>query len=309
MSEPRYPQTWVEAPSAMAEELTAALFQLGAQGVEQRDDTTLYKGPGAGQVLLIASFAREAQAQLAAASVSDEARGVMGRLEVLVGDGWRDKYKAFFVPLRLTAGVTVAPPWEDYEAAAGEAVLVMDPGRAFGTGLHATTSLVAASLAHFRQQLQGQALLDVGTGSGILALTGLLLGASRAVMTDNDPIAVEVARDNAQRNGLLHRCEISTQQVAHVPARFLRIVANIRAHVLIAMAPALLRRLLPGGVLSLSGVLRSERAEVEQAFEQAGAGALQLVRTTERGDAADAWMCLDWRRRAVDDGEVPRGCP
>lgn len=295
MSEPRYPQTWVEATAAHAEELTAALFQLGADGVELRDDTTLYKGPGDGRVLLIASFGDEARAQLAAASVNDPTCAVEARLEVLVGDGWRDKYKEFFVPLKLTDGVTVAPPWEDYQPAEGESVLVMDPGRAFGTGLHATTSLVAASLAIHRAVLQGQALLDVGCGSGILGLTGLLLGASRATMTDNDPVAVEVARDNAERNDLAHRCAISTRPLEQIEERFVRIVANIRAQILIAMAPALLARLQPGGVLSLSGVLRSEQGEVEAAFVAAGAGGLQRIGQAERGDDDDAWMCLDWR--------------
>ena len=294
-TEPRYPQTWVEAPDGCAEALTSLLFQVGAQGVELRDDTTLFKGPGGDRILLIASFAAEADAKRIAEAIDAPADGINARLEVLVGDGWRDKYKEYFVPLKLTDSVTVAPPWENYEPSAGESVLVMDPGRAFGTGLHATTSLVAASLQQHRELLQDKPLLDVGTGSGILALTGLLLGASRAVMTDNDPIAVEVARENAERNQLSDRCDVSTDALEKVTGRFPRVVANIRAHVLIDMAPLLVARLLSGGILSLSGVLRSERSEVEAAFRAAGGGSLTLAGEAERGDEQDAWTCLDWR--------------
>ena len=117
------------------------MFELGAEGIEERDETTLASGPGGGRLTLVATFAEK---ELAAAAVREIDPAWSPRATDLVGDAWRDEWKKHFAPFRLTPRITVRPPWEAYQPRdASEIVLDLEPGRAFGTGLHATTSLVA----------------------------------------------------------------------------------------------------------------------------------------------------------------------
>ncbi|HEY6459984.1 MAG TPA: 50S ribosomal protein L11 methyltransferase, partial [Polyangiaceae bacterium] len=162
MNEPRYPYVAVDVAEEEADEAGALLFELGAGGVEQRDATTLKRG-AAGKVTLVASFEDEAQARAAMAEVP---AGWGARLEEVVGDAWRDEWKKHFEPFVICPGVVVRPPWREHAAAAGERVVVLEPGRAFGTGLHETTALVAEVLAS--ERLAGKDVLDVGCGSGVL---------------------------------------------------------------------------------------------------------------------------------------------
>ena len=122
--------------------MSGRLFDLGAQGVEERDAGTLAKGTP-GKVTLVASFATEKEARAA-----KKALGKGARIEEIVGDEWRDAWKEHFRPFRLCEGVWVRPPWETHAAKRGEVVLELEPGRAFGTGLHETTRLVAEAIAN-----------------------------------------------------------------------------------------------------------------------------------------------------------------
>ncbi len=282
--EPRFPYLQIDAGAAEAEELGPLLFELGASGVETRDDSTTPRGPGGGLVRVVASFDERAAAEAAAAAV--RAAGVACEVGEIVGDAWRDAYKQFFRPFALTPTIVMAPPWEEYRAAEGRRVLWMDPGRAFGTGLHATTQLVAEALEG--RAFAGAEVLDVGTGSGILALAALLLGAERAVAIDDDPEVIDVARENAEKNGLSARIEVSLTPLAEVPGRFALVVANIRAGTLIDMAADLRAKVAPGGLLVLSGILATERDEVIQGF----AARFTVESLTDRGEGPDAWIAI-----------------
>ena len=135
-------------------------------------------------------------------------------------------------------------------------------------------------------------MLDVGTGSGILALAALMLGADRAVAVDNDPDVIEVAMENAARCGLADRVRIDTTPIEEVAGSFAVVLANIRAGVLLDMAEALVARVAAGGLLVLSGVLVSEEASVRRGFEAAGASHLG----TERRVAGDeGWVAIAMR--------------
>lgn len=293
-TEPRFPYLQLDAAPELAEELASLLFDVGATGVETRDDTTTPRGPGGGLVRLVASFDEQATADEARAAVVEASPEVRCELGEIVGDAWRDAYKQFFAPFALTAGIVVVPPWVDgHVVEPDQRVLWMDPGRAFGTGLHSTTRLVAEALEARKSTLDGARVLDVGTGSGILALVALLHGASHAVAVDNDPEVIEVARENAERNGLEHAVEVSTTPLEEVVGEYPVVVANIRATTLVGMTHALRARLSPSGVLVLSGILASEREEVEQRFSDDG---FVVDRVTHRGEGEDAWVAIAVRR-------------
>jgi ribosomal protein L11 methyltransferase len=291
--EARYPFVALDVPAKAADELSALLFELGASGVEERDDATLAKGPGAGTVTLVASFDSHDDARAAIDELAS--LGQAARLEEVVGDAWRDKYKEHFAPFSLGPHVTIAPPWDVVAPSReGERVLVLDPGRAFGTGLHATTSLLAGYLDEHRAELAGASVLDVGTGSGILALVALALGAERALGIDNDPDVLDVARENAARNGLGERLTVEGTPVERVREVFPLVLANIETRVLGPLADAIARRVAPGGRLLLSGILESEHEGLITNYQ-----GRRLVHdeTRRQGDAAgEAWIALAFRR-------------
>src|SRR5438552_308347 len=188
---PRFPLVVVDVAPERADDVSALFFELGATGVEERDATTLVKG-APGKVTLAASFATDDEARAAVRELPDAVPDVEPRLDEIVGDEWRDAWKEHFRPFELCPGLVIRPPWEAY---AGEAPLVLElePGRAFGTGLHETTSLVAGALGAHVAELAGKEVLDVGCGSGILALAAVQLGAARARGVDVDPDAIAVA--------------------------------------------------------------------------------------------------------------------
>jgi len=182
----------------------------------------------------------------------------------VVGDDWKERWKEFFRPTRVGERLVVTPSWEEHEAREGDVVITLDPGQAFGTGTHETTRLVLAELeARVRG---GEAVLDVGCGSGILGIAARLLGAVCVVAVDVDPVAVRVARENAAVNGV--SIEASTTPVERVDGRYDLVLANIRGPILIPMAGALAARLAPRGALVLSGLLVEEEAEVREAFDR-----------------------------------------
>lgn len=262
MSEPRYPFVAIDVTRDDADEASAMLFELGAEGIEERDESTLRKGQD-GLVTLLASFATHDEAREAIDAID---AAWSPRLEEVVGDGWRDEWKKHFHPFELCPKLVVRPPWEPYDAKEGERVLELEPGRAFGTGLHETTALVAAALHAHAGELRGRALLDVGTGSGILALVALLFSAGRAVGIDNDADAITVARENAQRNGLGGRVRFEARTLAAPFERFAVVLANIEAKTLVELAGPLTASVDAGGLLVLSGLLAPQVEGVAQAF-------------------------------------------
>jgi ribosomal protein L11 methyltransferase len=273
---PRFPFVVLDVAEADADVTSALLFDLGADGVEERDATTLVKGTP-GRVTLVASFASHDEAREALAAL-DPALGA--RLEEIVGDAWRDAWKEHFRPFEIAPGIVIKPPWESY---AGDApvLLELEPGRAFGTGLHETTSLVAGSLVAL--DLRGKTVLDVGTGSGILGLLALKLGAEKVRAIDVDEDAILVARENAERNALADRLDADTANIESVAGTFPVVVANIEARVLVPMAKELAAKVAPGGVLVLSGILLPQKDEVRAAYPD-----LELTLELAKGE----WVAL-----------------
>ncbi|MEZ4264997.1 MAG: 50S ribosomal protein L11 methyltransferase [Myxococcota bacterium] len=221
--------------------------------------------------------------------------GAIVRTEPL-DPAWRERWKRWFVGFDVSTRLRVRPPWE---AAVGEAggedavvTVIIEPGMAFGTGQHETTRLcleaIDAGFAATPAAPGAFEVLDVGTGTGILAIAAALLGASRVVAVDNDPDAVRITVENAEVNGVASRIEASTTALSRVRGRFPMVVANILAPVLMGMAPELARHTAPDGVLLLSGILASQAAGVITAYASVG---MELSSRAQAGE----WVRLDLR--------------
>ena len=203
-------------------------------------------------------------------------------------EDWSAAWKARWTTQRMTERLFVVPSWEPMPAlAAGEAGIRMDPGMAFGTGTHATTQ---GCLSLAEEWLQGgERVLDVGTGTGILAFGALALGAGRAVGVDTEPPAVLAAAENAALNGLADRFVVHRGSVEATEGTFDLVFANLLAPLLVHLAPALAGRLGEGGTLIVSGLLERQESEVVAAL--AREGLCVAARFT-----SDGWLALRLER-------------
>ena len=205
---------------------------------------------------------------------------------------WAEAWKAFFPVLRVGRRLVIRPTWRRHRARHEDVVIALDPGMAFGTGLHPTTRLCLAALEPLAAdgRLAGARVVDVGCGSGILAIAAVRLGAKSALGVDTDPIAVEATLANARRNRLGRRVRAREGSIPTGEPAFDVVLANLIAGVLVPLAAGLRAELRPGGSLVASGIFVDREAEVRAAFE--AAGLLVSVRTAE-GD----WIALTCRRR------------
>ena len=185
-------------------------------------------------------------------------------------EDWLESWKASFTPIRV-ARFLIRPTWAD-RADPGDAIVIeLDPGMAFGTGLHPTTQQCLEALSEL--DLAGRSLLDVGTGSGILAIAAGKSGAGSITATDIDEHAVRAARENCGRNGV--EATVIMGSAADVAGRFDVVVANIVAATLQSIAPDLRARLAPGGVLVLAGIIAEKAGATAEAFRLAVASRSQ----------------------------------
>jgi ribosomal protein L11 methyltransferase len=224
-----------------------------ASGVEVRGDEVVYWVPlERGETAL--AEARRVVAAMAAGGQPLVAAAVASRPAAPEAE-WRDAWKRYFRTVRLTRQIVVVPSWDTHEPAAGDRVIHLDPGQAFGTGAHASTRLVLELMQELADSgARPRRVLDLGTGSGILALAAAALWPEAEVhAVDDDPVAVEVARENAAAN----------RAALHIggdwpDGAFDLALANIQADVLIALAEVLSARLAAGGHLILSGLLTEQ---------------------------------------------------
>jgi len=266
------------------DDVAALLIEQGADGVEVEDNSVMLMPgrlpPPAGRARLIAYCSPELSPELLALAVSDQVgESVAPEVREIPDQDWNEVWKSHFAPIAVSPRLWVVPSWRKHEAPATARSLILDPGMAFGTGTHATTSLCMKAIDRIVAASPGIDVLDVGTGSGILAIAAHLLGAGRVVGTDNDPVAVRVAQENAALNGAT--VDLSMATLHGVPGPFALVVANIMAHTLIELAPLLVRQVAPGGTLLLSGILDFQGDDVERAFVQAGLAARDRQREGE----------------------------
>ena len=197
---------------------------------------------------------------------------------------WAEAWKEYFFVHHIGQRLVIKPSWREYDPAPGEIVLELDPGMAFGTGLHPTTRMCANACE--RYVFDGMHVLDVGTGSGILAIAAAKLGARQVVAVDVDPIAVEVAEKNVVLNGVADRVEVRSGSVDRVEkGDFDLVLANIIASVIVDLAADLYCSLKPGGILIVSGIIAEREDMVRDTLMKTG---LKIEETIAEGD----WRAL-----------------
>lgn len=187
-------------------------------------------------------------------------------------EDWAEAWKAHYHPIRLGQRIVIRPLWIEMETAPDDIVIALDPGMAFGTGTHPTTQLCLIGLeSHMKPGLH---VLDLGTGSGILAIAAARLGAAHVVALDNDPVAVEVAQENAALNAASAPITIqlgSLETVLTSARRFDGIVVNILARIIIEMCGhGLGQTVRPGGWAMFSGIINEQADDVEAALRSTG---------------------------------------
>ena len=241
--------------------------------------------------------ARDASAAEAAAASTAEALGHLQafglrtigelRTRIVHEEDWAEAWKAYFPVMRVGQRLVIRPTWRRHRRLPGDVVLALDPGMAFGTGLHPTTRLCLAALESIAVdgRVDGARVLDVGCGSGILAIAALKLGASDALGVDTDPIAIESTVANARRNRLARRIRARAGRLPSGEPPFDVVVANLIAGVLVPLASALRDELRAGGTLVASGIFVDREADVRSAFEAVG---LAIQGRSDEGD----WVAL-----------------
>ena len=211
----------------------------------------------------------------AVAFIRDRMResGIEGKVEVIgvSEEDWANSWKAYYKPLHIGKRMVIVPAWERYEEQPGEIIVRMDPGMAFGTGTHETTRLVIELLENYTKQ--GARVLDVGCGSGILAICARKLGAGECKAYDIDPVAVRVARENIKDSGETGvTCDVSDllRGVDLTGGKYDLICANIVADIIIRMAPDVGAYMKDDAILLASGIITERAEEVEAALVAEG---------------------------------------
>jgi len=211
---------------------------------------------------------------------------------VLNEEDWANAWKDYFHVTHIGRRLVIRPSWRDYAPQADEAVIELDPGMAFGTGQHPTTRLCLEQLETYVRP--GMRVLDVGTGSGILALAAAKLGAARVDGIDNSSVAVESAITNAAINGLSDIISVTSgtldaEMATRLAGQYDLVLANILAHIIGGMAPQLAQVLAPGAMLIAGGIIEARLPEAEGPLAAAGLQTLDYA-------MIDDWIALIMRK-------------
>jgi ribosomal protein L11 methyltransferase len=261
---PRYWELTVGIPDDASEGLTNFVWELGALGVVEEE-------PVGGAPRLRAFFAETADTAILATRVDAylaalDALGFRGgrpsRVAPVADEDWAAAWRAHFAPFALGRRLVIAPPWET-PAADGRAILTIEPGRAFGTGQHGSTAGCLLLLEAIIETQRPRRALDVGTGSGILAIAAARLGVDEVDAIDSDPDAIASATANVARNALERRVRCAVADAATLDAPPVALVlANLLAAAHRTLAARFAALLAPGGVLVLGGLLDAEADEI-----------------------------------------------
>ena len=218
----------------------------------------------------------DAKNNLKEAGFSDEELGEWSiKAQKIINQDWSKKWKEHWKPTHASDHVIICPSWEECETKKGEILINLDPGSAFGTGTHATTQLCIQAIEKYMKK--DAFMADIGTGSGILAITAIKCGAKKAVAIDNDPLVIDVAVDNAQMNHVLDKIEFFHRTADELKEKFDFIAANILHNVLAEIMGDLEALMKPDARMVLSGILDEKQQIVLDAVEKHGLKVLEIL--------------------------------
>ncbi len=267
----------------LADRVVAEVWAAGALGVEERADSR--------RIELLIYLAGATEGAIRAALEPLAAEGAEAGASEAIGDlDWREAWKAGLEAIVISPHLVIRPSFVEHAPGPGQAEVVVDPGQAFGTGGHESTRL---ALEWVDALVGGEAgprrVLDVGTGSGVLALSALRLGATRAVGFDLDRDAIGEARETARANGLASRFDCFAGPIGSLGgAAFDLVVANLLRSEVLPIAREIAQSLVPGGRLVLSGLVESDRGAVLEAFT--GHGLVAESERTRRDTSGAVWI-------------------
>jgi ribosomal protein L11 methyltransferase len=188
---------------------------------------------------------------------------------IIVDPDWGERWKKYFKPLRISKNIVIKPTWERYAPLGRDIVIDIDPGMAFGTGQHSSTRMCITALEDIvthNKRTQDWKALDVGTGTGILAISCAKLGIGKVVAVDIDPKATEIAAKNIAINMVDDEIEIINSDISNLKDRFDLLVANLTANALIKLQPTLFRMMKPEAYLIISGITENDSSAIEKLF-------------------------------------------
>ena len=271
--------TTLEAEDAVAELLGLILGQPASSYFNLGTGVSIVSGFGPEKIILPCKVGAEIYAGLKRIKSCGLKIGA-GKIKIsrVCHEDWAESWKRHFKPIEIGGALLVKPSWNKLHARKNQAVVVLDPGLSFGTGQHPTTEFCLREIVRCRKSGMPQLFLDIGTGSGILAIAAAKLGYKPVRAFDFDPEAVRVAQANASVNGVHKKIRIERGDVAKLPEKpkeqFDLVCANLISNLLIGERRKIAAQLKPGGTLVLAGILKAEFLEVQKEFESLG---LKLV--------------------------------
>lgn len=301
---------WIEVvlivPAAVAETAGFVLAELGSEGVtlENRElDTFVAPDPDEVVSETLELRAYFPQPEDSAALLTEIQQRMLEIAPAFPGwepqaptftlvrnEDWAEGWKQHFPTTRIGQRLVVRPSWEEFAAQPEDVVIEIDPGMAFGTGTHGTTRLcLEAVAAAFEGAAPPRRVLDVGTGSGILAIAAAAYGAEQILACDIDPEACAIAFENAVLNHVDEKISFSIAPLEELEGEFDLVLANILAEENIRLADELVAHLASGGRLVLSGILIEKEEMVMNAFHAYGMGAAEISHNED-------WSCISYRR-------------
>ena len=293
----------IELNDSVSDALQGLLLEFGALGVQVIDDDTRnvpdepFEPTGRAEILATFSNASGLEAAVMAhmnrvLTHLPQTQDLTISWADLFAQDWVAEFKSHWQPVRLGPRIHIVPSWheESYAPEDKDALLIyLDPGMAFGTGMHATTSLCAQALEAYLQKRPIEQLLDVGTGTGILSIIAARLGAQEILGTDIDPVAVANSIENAQRNEVGHLFSANEELPDQRGAVHDVVVANILCQPLLGLASRTVAAMRPGATLYLSGLLQSQEKKIRETYEPLG---LTHVETRVQND----WILIQFQR-------------
>lgn len=193
----------------------------------------------------------------------------------IINQDWSQKWKEHWKPTKASEHVIICPSWEECTRKKDDILITLDPGSAFGTGTHATTQLCIQAIEKYLKK--GDEVADIGTGSGILAITAIKFGASHAVAIDNDPLVIDVAKDNAQMNNVFNKIDFSHATADMLSEQYDFVCANILHNVLAEIMGDLKNIMKPASYMVLSGILDEKKQVVLDAVEKHGLKVIEIL--------------------------------